>query len=90
MSLVYVCVYANVTSLDYGVVPKGLLTLLGSLYKEVAKTTSGTLMSRSTDKLPEKNLPSKKHCVLDLERRILSQEPSDSYILYFNVLFHGK
>ena len=25
----------------YGVVPKGLLTFLGSLYKEVAKTTPG-------------------------------------------------
>ena len=30
----------------HGVVPKGLLTLLGSLYKEVAKTTSGTLVYR--------------------------------------------
>ena len=30
----------------YGVVPKGLLTFLGSLYKEVAKTTSGTLVYR--------------------------------------------
>ena len=28
----------------YGVVPKGLFTLFGSLHKEVAKTTSGTLM----------------------------------------------
>ena len=27
-------------------VPKGLLTFLGSLYKEVAKTTSGTLVHR--------------------------------------------
>ena len=26
----------------YGVVPKGLFTILGSVYKEVAKTTSGT------------------------------------------------
>ena len=30
----------------YGVVPKGLLTFLCSLYKEVAKTTSGTLVYR--------------------------------------------
>ena len=30
----------------YGVVPKGLLTFLGSLYKEVEKTTSGTLVYR--------------------------------------------
>ena len=31
---------------DYEVVPKGLLTFLGSLYKEVTKTTSGTLVYR--------------------------------------------
>ena len=30
----------------YGVVPKGLLTFLGSLYKEIAKTTSGILVYR--------------------------------------------
>ena len=30
----------------YGVVPKGLLTFLGSLYKAVANTTSGTLVCR--------------------------------------------
>ena len=30
----------------YGVVLKGLLTLLGSLYKEVAKTTPGALVYR--------------------------------------------
>ena len=30
----------------YGVVPKGLLTSLGSLYKEVATTTLGTLVYR--------------------------------------------
>ena len=28
----------------YEIDPKGLLTFLGSLYKEVAKTTSGTLV----------------------------------------------
>ena len=45
----------------------------------------------SRDKPPEKNISSfEKHCVLDLECRILSQEPSDSCILYFNVVFHGK
>ena len=33
-------------SLHYGVVPKGLLTFLASLYKEVEKTTSGTLVYR--------------------------------------------
>ena len=30
----------------YGVVPKGLLTFLGSLYKEGAKTTPGALVYR--------------------------------------------
>ena len=30
----------------YGVVPKGLLTFLGSLYKEGTKTISGTLVYR--------------------------------------------
>ena len=29
-----------------GVIPEGLLTFLGSLYKEVTKTTSGTLVYR--------------------------------------------
>ena len=29
-----------------GVVPKGFLTFLGSLYKEVARTSSGTLVYR--------------------------------------------
>ena len=31
---------------SYGVVPKGLLTFLGSLYKEVSKTTPGILVYR--------------------------------------------
>ena len=75
----------------YGVVPKGLLTFLGSLYKEVAKSTSRTLVYRFERQTARKKiLPSKNHCVLDLECRILSQEPSDSCILYFNVIFHGK
>ena len=38
----------------YGVVPKGLLTFLGSLYKEVAKTASGTLMYRLERQTGEK------------------------------------
>ena len=38
----------------------------------------------------KKNSSFEKHCVLDLECRILSQEPSDSCILYFNVIVHGK
>ena len=61
-------------------VPKGLLTFLGIFYKEVAKTTFGTLMYPSRDKPPEgKQFSSfEKHCVLDLECRIFSQEPSDS------------
>ena len=37
---------APLTSLDtqYGVVPEALLTFIGSLFKEVAKTTPGTLV----------------------------------------------
>ena len=72
---------------DYGVVPKGLLTFLGSIYNEVAKTTSGTLVYRLGRKTARKNSSLEKHGVLDLECRILSQEPSDSCILYFNVYF---
>ena len=75
---------------QHGEVPKGLLTFLGSLYKEVAKTTSGTLVYRFEKQTARKILPLKKHCVLELDCRILSQEPSDSCILYFNVIFHGK
>ena len=75
----------------YGVVPKGVLTFLGSLHKEVAKTTSGTLVSRFERQTvrKKKNLPSK-NSVLHLECRVLSQELLDSCILYFNVIFHGK
>ena len=74
----------------YGVVPKGL-TFLGSLYKEVAKTTPGTLVYRFERQTTRKNISSfQKHCVLYLECRILSQEPASSFILYFNVIFHGK
>ena len=40
---------------DYEVVPKGLLTFLGSLYREVAKITFGTLVYiASRDKPTEK------------------------------------
>ena len=82
----------------YGVVTKGLLTFLGSLYKEVATTASGTLVycfefERQTArkrKRRRKKSSIEKHCVLDLECRILSQEPSDSCILYCNAIFHGK
>ena len=44
-----------------GVVSKGLLTFLGSLYKEVAKTTSGTLVYRFEKQTARKErlLPSK-------------------------------
>ena len=52
----------------YGVVPKGLLTFLGSLSKEGAKTTSGTLVYRFERQTSRKKfLPSKKRCVLNLE-----------------------
>ena len=75
----------------YGVVPKGLLTFRGSLHREVAKTTSGTLVYRFERQTARKFISSfEKHCVFDLEYRILFQEPSDSGILYFNVIFHGK
>ena len=41
-------------------VPKGLLTFLGSLHKEVAKTTSGTLAYRFKRQMARKKiLPSK-------------------------------
>ena len=72
-------------------VPKGFLTFLGSLYKEVAKTTPGTLVYRfERQTAREKILLPSKNSVLNLECRILSQKPSDSFILYFNVIFHGK
>ena len=38
--------HSRTTCFAYGVAPKGLLTFLGSLYKEVAKTTSGTLVGK--------------------------------------------
>ena len=61
-------------------VPKGLFTFLDSLYKEVAKTTSGTLVYRFERQTARKISSFEKHCVLDLECRILSQEISDSCI----------
>ena len=69
---------------------KGLLTFLGSLYKEVTKTTSGTLVYRFKRQTARKISSFEKHSVLHLECRILSQEPSDSCILYLNIIFHGK
>ena len=38
----------------------------------------------------KKNSSFEKRCVLDSECRILSQESSDSCILYFNAVFYGK
>ena len=63
-------------SLGYGVVPKELLTFLDSLYKEGAKTTSGTLVYRFERRTARKKSISsfQKHRVLNLECRILSQE----------------
>ena len=67
----------------YGAVPKGSWTFLGSLYKEVAKTVSGTLVYRFERQIARKKKSSfQKHWVLDLECGILSQEPSGSCILY--------
>ena len=57
----------------FGVVPKGLLTILGSLYKEVEKTTCGNLVYRFERQIArKKNLSLQKHCILDLQCRILS------------------
>ena len=78
---------------NYGVVPKGLLTFLGSLHKGVAKLLPKVWCIASRDKPPEKKKSSfEKHCDLDLECRcrILSKEPSDGCILYSNVKFHEK
>ena len=72
-------------------VPKGLITFLGSLYNEVAKATSGTLVYRFERQTARKYISSfEKHYVLDLECWILSGEPPDSCILCLNVIFHGK
>ena len=60
---------------------KRVVNFLGSLDKEVAKTTSGTLVYRF------KISSFEKHCVLDLECRIFSQKPSDNCILYFDIIF---
>ena len=65
----------------YRVVPKGLLASLDSLYKEIPKTTSGTLVYLFERQTARELFSSfEKHCVLDLECRIVSQEPSDSCI----------
>ena len=44
----------------HGVVPKGLLTFLGSLYQEVAKTTSGALVCRFERQTARKKKKKKK------------------------------
>ena len=69
-------------SMYYGMVPKGLLTFLGSHYKEVAKTTPETLVYRfERQTAREKSISFfEKHCVLDLACMILSQKPSDRCI----------
>ena len=45
----YILTYSRL----YGVVPKGLLTFPGSLYREGVKTTSGLWYTTSRDKPPE-------------------------------------
>ena len=62
----------------YRVVPKELLMFLGSLYKEVAKPTSGKLVYRFERHTARKKSSFEKHCVLDLEWWMLSQKPSGS------------
>ena len=71
----------------YGVVAKGLLTLFGSFYKEVAKTTPGTLVFRFERQTARKKVLPSRNTVSSI--RMLSQEPSDSFIFYFNVILHG-
>ena len=74
-------------------VSKGLLTFLGSLYKEVSKTTTGTLVYRF-----ERQTRKKKKIVLPLKNTVsstkaagfLPQGPSDSSSLFLNVIFQGK
>ena len=81
----------STSPLGFGVVPQRLLTFRGSLYKEVAKTSSWTLVYRFERQTARKNISSfQKQWVLDLECRILSQEPSGSCILYFNMIFLEK
>ena len=80
----------EVGGIGYGVVPKGLSTFLGSLYKEVAKTIFGVSLRETNHQGKKKKSSFEKHCVLDLECRILSQKPSDTCILYLNVIFPGK
>ena len=70
---------------------KGCYLSLVVFTKKSRKLPQGLWCIASRDKPPENNVSSfEKHCVLDLECRILSQEPSGSCILYFNVIFHGK
>ena len=49
----------EVGGIGYGVVPKGLSTFLGSLYKEVAKTIFGVSLRETNHQGKKKNLPSK-------------------------------
>ena len=64
---------------------------MGSLYKEVAKTTSGTLVYRFKRQTERKeNFPSKNTESSTENVGFSSQEPSDGCILYFNVIFPGK
>ena len=46
--------------------------------------------NRQTKEKKKKVSSFQKHYVLDFGSRSLSQEPSDSCILYFNVTFRGK
>ena len=48
------------------------------------------ILLRETNHQKKKKKSCENHCVLDLECRILSQEPSDSCILCFNAIFYEK
>ena len=77
----------------YRVVPIGLSTFLDSFFQRSGENyfRNFGISLRETNHLTKKIYSSfEKHSVLDLECRILSQEPSDSCILYFNVIFHEK
>ena len=70
---------------------KGCLLSLVVFTKKSQKLPPELWCIASRDKPPaKKNFFLRKHCVHDSECKILSQEPSDSCILYFNVIFHGK
>ena len=76
----------------YGGVPKGLLTLLGSLYKEVAKTTSATLVFRFERQTARKKifLLSKNTVFSTYNIGFYLRNLQIASVCIFSVVFHGK